>query len=85
MDYFRTYELDRDFKLIDYFYDSSRQYGQNRDRYKDMDAFYPEILRRLSRLKVELYRRPDRMGFEMEAKDNRVLVKAVLPGAPFEK
>lgn len=85
MEYFRTYELDRDFKLIDYFNDSVREYGQYRDRYKDMDAFYPEILRRLSRLKVEPYRRPDRMGFDIDAQEARVLVKAVAPGMAFDK
>ena|GEM_PF-1485533 len=85
MEYFRTYELDKDFKLIDYFYDSVREYDQNRDQYKDMDAFYPEILRRLSRVKVEPYRRPDRMGFDLDAQGARLLIKAVVPGMAFER
>jgi len=84
-EYFRIYELDRDFRLIDYFYDSVREYNQHRDRYKDMDAFYPEILRRLSQLKVEPYRRPDRMGFNLDRQEGNVLVKSVVPGMAFER
>lgn len=85
MNYFKTYELDKDFKLIDFFFAAVRDYDQRRDIYKDMEAYYPEILRRLSRLKVEPYRRPDRMGFEMDAQQGRVLVRAVVPGTAFDK
>lgn len=84
-EYFRTYELDKDFKLIDYFDESVREYDRHRDRYKDMDAFYPEILRRLSGLKAEPYRRPDRMGFDLDAQAGRILVKSVVPGMAFDR
>jgi hypothetical protein len=85
MNYFKTHELDKDFKLIDYFFAAVRDYDQHRDIYKDMEAYYPEMLRQLSRLKVEPYRRPDRMGFDMGAQEGCVLIKAVVPGMAFDK
>jgi hypothetical protein len=52
-------EMKKGFKLLPHFYAYFDEYDKNRDKYKDLNAFYPQILNRLSRLKVEEYRQPD--------------------------
>lgn len=78
-------EKRRGFKIIDWFYSYFKEYDENRDKYKKLATFYPEILKRLSRLKIEEYRRPTNMGFYPEFKENRYFIKDIVPDSAFDK
>ncbi len=78
-------ETKQGFKLIKRFYDYFKDYDEKRGKYKDLEDFYPEILSRLSRLKVAEYRRPGIMGFYPEYKENRLYIKEVIPDSALDK
>jgi hypothetical protein len=68
-------ESKQGFKLLSRFCDYFKEYEVNRGRFKDIEAFYPEILSRLSRLKVEEFRRPGILGFYPEYREDKLLIK----------
>jgi len=78
-------EAGRGFKLIKLFYDYFKEYDENREKYKELELFYPEILNRLSRLQVEEYRKPGPMGFYPEYKEAQVFIKDIVPDSAFDK
>ncbi len=73
------------FRLLDRFYAYLQDYDAQRDRHRSLEAFFPELLERLGRLEIESYRRPDRMGFYSEYKDNRLFIKDLVPDSAFAK
>ena len=73
------------FRLLGHFYAYLLDYDAQRDRYGSLEAFFPEFLKRLGRLDVESYRRPDRMGFVMDAKDDKIYIKDLVPDSAFAK
>jgi len=78
-------EQKKGFKLIGNFYDYLWEYDKNRQRYKDLSSFYPVLLSRLSRIKVEEYRRPDILGFYHEFQGEKCFIKDVIPNLAFQK
>ncbi len=78
-------ELRRGFRLIKHFYGYLKEYDKNREKYKVLEDFYPELLSRLSRLRAEEYRRPGMMGFYPEYRENKLFIKDVVPDQAFAK
>lgn len=78
-------ETKKGFKLLRHFYNWLKNYDENREKNKDLSSFYPEILSRLSRFKVEEYRKPDILGFYPEFRDNKLFIKKVVPDTAFQK
>ena len=68
-------ESKQGFKLLSRFYDYFEDYERNRGRFKNIEVFCPEILNRLSRLKVEEFRRPGILGFYPEYREDKLLIK----------
>ncbi|KPK78436.1 MAG: hypothetical protein AMS25_15390 [Gemmatimonas sp. SM23_52] len=71
------------FQLIDRFYGYLSEYASNRDRYPDLETFFPVILDDLATLRVEEYRRPGLMGFRTESDRESVVVREVIEGSAF--
>ena len=78
-------EVQKGFRLIKHFYAYFEEYDKNRQIYPDLNAFYPQIFSRLSRFRVEEYRRPGILGFYYEFKGNKCLIKDVVPDSAFQK
>ena len=78
-------EIQKGFRLIKHFYAYFEEYDKNREIYTNLNAFYPQIFSRLSRFKVQEYRRPDILGFYYEFKGDKCLIKDVVPGSAFQK
>jgi S1-C subfamily serine protease len=68
-------------RFCDYF----KEYERNRRRFKDIEAFYPEILSRLSRLRVEEFRRPGIMGFYPEYREDKLFIKDLVPDSALQR
>ena len=73
------------FRLLNRFCDYFKEYEANRRKFKDIEAFYPEILSRLSRLKVEEFRRPGIMGFYPEYKEDKLFIKDLVPDSALQR
>jgi hypothetical protein len=73
------------FKLLSRFSDYFKEYQGNRKRFKDIEAFFPEILSRLSRLKVEEFRKPGIMGFYPEYKQEKFFIKDFAPDSALQR
>jgi len=71
------------FQLIDRFYGYLAEYSNNRERYPDLEAFFPVILDDLARLRVEEHRRPGTMGFYRRSGEERVIVLDLVEGSAF--
>lgn len=69
------------FKLIDHFYACLKEYDNKRDKYVDLESFFPEILEKLSLLRAQEFRRPDRMGFIAQFQDDALSVKDIVPNS----
>jgi hypothetical protein len=78
-------ESTQGFRLLNRFCDYFKEYEANRGKFKDIEAFYPEILRRLSRLKVEEFRRPGIMGFYPEYKADKLFIKDLVPDSALQR
>jgi len=78
-------EIQKGFRLIKHFYAYFEEYDKNREVYSDLNAFYPQIFSRLSRFRVEEYRRPGILGFYYEFNGDKCLIKDVVPGSAFQK
>ncbi|MDH4272699.1 MAG: DUF4932 domain-containing protein [Candidatus Aminicenantes bacterium] len=70
-----------EFKMIDHFVDSLKEYERRRDQYPNLESFFPEILKKLGRLKIGYFRRPDRMGFVAQWQDEAVTIRDVVPNS----
>jgi len=78
-------ESKQGFMLLVRFCDYFNEYDRNRGRFKDIEAFYPEILSRLSRLKVEEFRRPGILGFYPEYREGKLFIKELVPESPLQR
>lgn len=72
------------FQLIERFYGYFRDYDERRNVYQDLKAYYPIILKDLTRLRVEEYRRPGIMGFYPEYRENKLYIKNVVANSTFD-
>ena len=78
-------EKRRGFMIIENFYALLVEYNENRAVYADLSDYFPEMLKKLSLLRVVEYRRSDIMGFYPEYKEDRLFVRSLVAGAAFEK
>lgn len=73
------------FRLLNRFCNYFKEYQGNRRKFKDIEAFYPEILSRLSRLKVEEFRKPGIMGFYPEYREGKIFIKDFVPDSALQR
>lgn len=72
------------FQLIEGFYHHIQTYDDHHDQYPTLEAYYPNLLEDLGRIRVESVRVPGPMGFYPEYCENRLYVKDVVPNSVFE-
>jgi len=86
MNMLRKEEVEQNFKLIGVFYDCLKEYDGDRGKFKDLTSFFPVLLDRLSRVKIEQYRRPGNMGINYASfNEGRFVIDAVSANSAFEK
>jgi predicted metalloprotease with PDZ domain len=75
----------RGFRLIDRFYRLFGRYLEARDRYPDLESFYPAILDDLACLRIEEGSAPGSMGFYPRFEESGVVVLRLVEGSAFER